>query len=344
MTAQEKFGWGLVGAGRHADRFLAPGIGKSETSRLVAVFSRDKGRGDEFAAKHGSLSAYDSLDALLSDERVQAVFVCSPNHAHKEQVIGAAAAGKHVLCEKPLATSAADCVEMIEACRKAGVRLVVGFHLRHNPVHSALREIVKSGALGQLQVAEIQYMHVTGGAEGGRGSASWRRDPKLAGGGSFLSTGTHALDLLRFVLQRNVIQLSAMADDEWSRSGIERLIQVSLVLEGHMLAWLSAGPMKYPRNELVLYGSSATLRCAGSIGNYGGGSIEIISDQGRRSTNFEACDVYQREIDAFVAGFSSTIESNASGDDGLQANRVAEAVYESLRKGTVVKLSSAEWH
>jgi 1,5-anhydro-D-fructose reductase (1,5-anhydro-D-mannitol-forming) len=340
MTGQSKFGWGLIGIGRHADRFIAPAINKCATGELVAVYSRDRARSSEFAAKHGCVAAYDSLEQMLGDKNVSAVFVCSPNHVHKEQVIQAAAARKHVLCEKPLALSAADCRAMIDACRSAGVKLAVGFHLRHNPVHIAARDIVHSGILGQLQLADVQYMHVITGAAAGRPSAPWRRDPKLAGGGSFLSTGTHALDLLRFVLKREVSQLSAMADDAWRVSKVERLIQISLLFEGHLIATLSAGPMKYPQNQLILYGSSATLHCQGSIGNYGGGSLEVISDQGNQVTQFDTCDVYERELDAFFHGVNGEDDTTAWGEDGWETARVSEAVYESLQKQATVKLLS----
>jgi len=341
MTAQSKFGWGLIGIGRHADRFIAPAISKCGTGQLVAVCSRDKARGREFAAKHGCVAAYDSLEQMLADKNVSAVFVCSPNHVHKEQVIQAAVARKHVLCEKPLALNAADCRTMIDACRSAGVRLAVGFHLRHNPVHTAARDIVRSKILGQLQLAEVQYMHVTTGEAAGRPSAAWRRDAKLAGGGSFLSTGTHAMDLLRFVLQRETIQLSAMADEAWRASGVERLIQVSLWLEGDLIATLSAGPMKYPQNALILYGSAATLCCRGSIGNYGGGALEVISDQGKQVTQFDRCDVYELELDAFFRGVNREDDTTAWGEDGWETARVSEAVYESLKKQATIKLLSA---
>ena len=195
--------------------------------------------------------------------------------------------------------------------------------------------------LGQLQLAEVQYMHVTTGEAAGRPSVPWRRDPKLAGGGSFLSTGTHALDLLRFVLQREAIQLTAMADEAWRASGVERMIQVSLLLQGDLIATLSAGPMKYPQNQLILYGSAATMRCRGSIGNYGGGSLEVISAQGKQVTQFDRCDVYERELDAFFTGVNGGDDISARGEDGWETARVSEAVYESLKKQATVKLLSA---
>ena len=338
MATQEKFGWGLIGTGRHANRFIAPAINKSQTSRLIAIYSRDRTRGSDFAAKHHCAAAYDSLDDLLRNEKVQAVFVCSPNHAHKDHVVRAAGARKHVLCEKPLAPTAAECREMIAACGDAGVRLAVAFNLRHNPVHLAAREAVRSGKLGNVILAEAQYMHVTSGATATRASAPWRRDVRLAGGGSFLSTGVHVLDLLRFVLGKEVAEVSALAGEEWSRTGIERLIQVSLMMQGNLISQLSAGSMKYPQNHLVVYGSAATLRCTGSIGNYGGGLLEVTSDEGTETQHYGPCDVYEREMDTFVAGLNGGDDTSATGHDGYEAARVTEAVYESLKKGMTIKV------
>lgn len=340
MTAPvaKRMGWGLVGVGRHAERFIVPAMGKSASGQLVGVFSRDMGRARQLAERLGCPLATDSIDALVEDARIHAVYVCSPNNAHKDQVVRAAKAGKHVLCEKPLATNARDSLTMVEACRQAGVKLGVGFHLRHNPVHMAAKESVRSGVLGTIQLAEVQYMHVTAGSEGRRQSVAWRRDPIMAGGGSFMSTGVHAIDLLRFVTGKEITQVLALADEEWRSSGIERLIQVSMVVEGDTLASASAGPMKHPLNHLVLYGASATLRCTGSIGNNGGGSIEIVSDDGTQIRRFDTCDVYEHELDAFADSVRNGTEPSASGYDALRVAQIAEGVYESLRTGRAVPL------
>jgi 1,5-anhydro-D-fructose reductase (1,5-anhydro-D-mannitol-forming) len=335
---QKSFGWGLIGTGRHADRLVAPAIYQSSTGRLIAVLSRDMQRARMFAERHGHPSTYDDLDALLEDPRIHAVFICSPNNVHKEQVVRAARAGKHVLCEKPLATTVDDCLMMIEACRQAGVKLGVGFHLRHNPAHILAKEMIASGAIGELLFAEIQYMHVTAGAEGKRQSPAWRMDPDSAGGGSFVGTGVHAVDLLRFVLEREITHVFALADASWYVSRRERLMQVSLLMEGQRVGSLSAGNLRYPANELVLYGELATLRCSGSIGNFGGGRIELISDQGVHKTEVDPCDVYVREVDSFADSVQAGIEPNASGYDGLQVVKVTSGVYESLRSRSLVAL------
>jgi 1,5-anhydro-D-fructose reductase (1,5-anhydro-D-mannitol-forming) len=292
-----------------------------------------------FAESHGSPSAYNDLDALLRDERVSGVFICSPNFVHKEHVLLAAQAGKHILCEKPLATTAEECLEMIEACRRAGVKLGVGFNLRHNPTHVLAKEMITSGSIGELLFAEVQYMHVKKKEEGGRPVALWRKDPNRAGGGSFMGTGPHAIDLLRFVSGREITHVFALADASWDVSGFEQIVQVSLLMADHRVASLSAGGLKYPSNQLVLYGTQSTLRCTGSIGYTDGGRLELISEKGRIQKEFEKCDVYAAQVDSFVESVRAGVEPNASGYDGLQVAKVTSGIYESLRSKRLVELN-----
>src|SRR5918996_875273 len=117
------FGWAIISTGQHADLKIAPAINAAEGAELVAVYSRDQGRADAFAKKHGAKAAYDSLDALLEDSRVEAVFIASPNALHAAQTLQAARAGKHVLAEKPMATTLEDAVAMVKGCGEHGVKL-----------------------------------------------------------------------------------------------------------------------------------------------------------------------------------------------------------------------------
>jgi 1,5-anhydro-D-fructose reductase (1,5-anhydro-D-mannitol-forming) len=292
-----------------------------------------------FAERHGSPSVYNDLDVLLRDKRINGVFICSPNFVHKEHVLLAAKAGKHILCEKPLATNVEDCLEMIEICSRTGIRLGVGFHLRHNPTHILAKEMIASGAIGELLFAELQYVHATAGEEKARPVPSWRKDPNSAGGGSFMGTGPHAVDLLRFVLGREITHVFALADTSWDVSGSEQIIQVSLLMTDHRAASLSAGNLKYPSNQLVLYGTLTTLRCTGSIGYTDRGRLELISEKEGIQNDFEKCDVYVKEVDSFVESVQAGVEPNASGYDGLQVDKVTSGIYESLRSKRLVALN-----
>jgi predicted dehydrogenase len=126
-------GWGIVSTTGIGDESIAPAITALEDAELVGVTSRDLGRAQEFAARHGARLATTSLDELLADPAVEIVYVATPNAQHPDAVKAAAAAGNHVLCEKPLATSVEEAEEAVDACRAAGVKLGINFQTRHYP-------------------------------------------------------------------------------------------------------------------------------------------------------------------------------------------------------------------
>ena len=129
MDAQQ-LGWGIVGPGRIAGAQIAPAIAAAPNSTLISVVGRDLGRATEFAKAHGAVQALESYPAMLADPAVQAVYIATPNALHAGQVIAAAGAGKHVLCDKPLAVTVPDARRCLEECRAAGVRLGLTFQTR----------------------------------------------------------------------------------------------------------------------------------------------------------------------------------------------------------------------
>jgi D-xylose 1-dehydrogenase (NADP+, D-xylono-1,5-lactone-forming) len=153
MTAlkheSELVNWGVLGAARVAEKVLVPGIQRSGNGRVYAVASRTPEKASQFAKKVGARVAYGSYEELLRDDLVQAVYVALPNSLHKEWTIRAAEAGKHVLCEKPMATRYADAVEMVDACRRNGVLLMEAFAHRFHPQNVAVKRIVDEGGIGE---------------------------------------------------------------------------------------------------------------------------------------------------------------------------------------------------
>jgi predicted dehydrogenase len=149
-------GWALVSPGKHADSLVAPAISIAEDTQLVAVCSRDQARADAFAAKHGAQAAYTSLEDLVADARVDAVFIASPNFLHAPYTTIAAQAGKHVLVEKPMAVRVDEAVEMVRTCRAHDVKLGVGFHMRYHPGHQEARRLIGEGVLGTITLVQAQ--------------------------------------------------------------------------------------------------------------------------------------------------------------------------------------------
>src|SRR5579859_7980116 len=147
--------WGLIGLGKIAQVRIAPAFARSPTEHLVAVAGRDPARTAAFAAQHSA--APQTIAGLLADPTITAVYIAAANDLHAEYTLAAAAAGKHVLCEKPLARTAEEAEAMIVACRAAGVSLGTAFMMRFHPVHQAIRDLIAAGTLGKLLQARVQF-------------------------------------------------------------------------------------------------------------------------------------------------------------------------------------------
>jgi predicted dehydrogenase len=148
--------WGFVGAGNVTEAKASPGGAfTQDRSRVVAVMRTDIARAEEYAERNGIERAYDTVEELCADPEVNAVFVCTPHHLHKEHALAAIAAGKHVLCEKPLTITTEDGAEIVEAARRAGVVLAAAYYRRFYPVLERLHEIVRSGQLGTLTSVQM---------------------------------------------------------------------------------------------------------------------------------------------------------------------------------------------
>jgi 1,5-anhydro-D-fructose reductase (1,5-anhydro-D-mannitol-forming) len=142
--------WGIIGLGKIADTEIAPAITASSQGELRGVVSRDPGRAEAFAVRHGAERALTSLDELLADPGVDAVYIATPNALHAGGVVAAARAGKHVMCDKPLALSVADARRAVASCEQAGVRLGITFQTRFHDNFGRFRELVQDGSLGEI--------------------------------------------------------------------------------------------------------------------------------------------------------------------------------------------------
>ena len=253
-------GWAIAGIGSHADLKIAPAMKRARDSRLVAVYSRDQGRADAFAEAHGVDVAYSSLDAMLADSRVDAVFVASPNHLHAPQTIRAAAAGKHVLAEKPMANSVSAAAAMIDACRDHRVVLGLGFELRFHPAHLWARQLIDAGTIGHIRLAHGQW------GRGNRGEPEhlprtglreWWETPELIGEASVLvGLGVHVFDLMRFLLREEIVEVAAMTDGQTDHQPLEHIATIALRMSSGTIAQVMCGRMlPDTQNDLALYGS-----------------------------------------------------------------------------------------
>jgi 1,5-anhydro-D-fructose reductase (1,5-anhydro-D-mannitol-forming) len=185
--------WGILGCGDVAEKKGGPALYQATGSELIAVMRRDKAKAVDFATRHGAKRAYDRVEDLLADTEIDAVYIATPPHLHCEQTILCAKAGKHVLCEKPMALNSRESEEMVTACESAGVFLHIAYYRRFWPKFVALKNALDAGAIGTILGARL-LMTTTAGNTG------WRVDPKTAGGGHVVDVGSHRLDMLVHLL------------------------------------------------------------------------------------------------------------------------------------------------
>ncbi|NLW85428.1 MAG: Gfo/Idh/MocA family oxidoreductase [Planctomycetes bacterium] len=190
--------WGVIGSGGIAMRRTIPeGIMQAANAQLVAIYDVNQQANRDLAAKLG-VKACAFEDELLGEE-IDAVYIATPAYLHHDQVIRAADAGKHILCEKPLGLTVAQAQAMLNACRQASVELGAAFMMRFQSQHQAALKMIQEGRLGQMVFARAQlscwYPPIQG---------AWRQDPKLGGGGSLIDMGGHCIDLLEMFLGKAV--------------------------------------------------------------------------------------------------------------------------------------------
>ena len=191
--------WGIIGCGDVCEVKSGPGLQKARGSGLVAVMRRDGAKAEDYAQRHGVARWYDSGDALIGDPKVDAVYIATPPGNHLEYTRMAALAGKPVYVEKPMARTHAECQEMADLCKAAGVPLFVAYYRRCLPRFVAVREAVQSGRIGQPQTAHIVFRRPPSPKELGP-DKPWRVIPEHSGGGHLWDMGSHALDFLDYVL------------------------------------------------------------------------------------------------------------------------------------------------
>ena len=268
-----RLGWAVVGCGWVARDYVIPALQGSTNARLVALCDADAEA--LIRSPADDVSRYTSLSGVLADKDVEAVYIATPNHLHAAMTEACAAAGKHVLCEKPMAITPQDALRMLAACQRAGVHYATAFDQRHHAAHRRLRTLVKEGALGTITQARIHYACWLPADWAPR---NWRIDPEQAGGGAMIDLAPHGLDLLEVLLGDEWQTLTALtqrrvhtyAVDDGAvlmgqfRSGALGLLQVAYNC-----------PDAYPRRTLELIGTKARALAYNTMGQTPGGALSL---------------------------------------------------------------------
>lgn len=323
--------WGIIGPGNIANSSMAPAINRDPNSDLVAVVSRDQDRADTFAQKHGARWAGTDYDAMLARDDVDAVLVTTPNALHAGQVVAAARAGKHVLCDKPLALDAASAKRAVHACRQAGVKLGINFQTRHHAPFREARRIIEAGEIGDVVEVQIDA------SPGRRPPGGWRTDPELAGLGSVNNIAVHIYDALRFLLGTEVTEVAAMFNTGHESGVIETLPMVLMRFESGTLAYANGNQATpFPLNEIVIHGTRGRIDGRGITRPLMEGDMTVVTEAGSRTDSWSTMDCYDRTVAAFSEAVIAGRDPNPSGVDGLRSVQLTDAIATAARERRTV--------
>ncbi len=328
--------WGIIGFGAIADKCTAPAMLEAPGSALVSLMCRSMDKARLCAQKYGVPKYWDNADELIADREIDAVYIATPVSLHCPYAVAAARAGKHVLVEKPMAVSASECWEMIQACTANNVKLMVCFYQRFNARHQKMRELLAGGALGKLSAARIQFTQYHPYTP-----AAWRYDPRH-GGGSVMDTGSHCIDLLRFLLAREVVQVAAVTNNLMFHGPVEDTASIVLCFDDGTQSVITthfSSPAwdQTAANVVEVYGERGVMIAAPINDKFSRGELRWNVGQGWESYQAEQ-STHVAMLEAFTQSIESDTPPPVTGADGLANMRIIEAIYQSSRERRFIRL------
>ncbi len=252
----KKIRYGIIGFGNFAERAIMPAIRLSNNSELVAIQKRSRVNAKSKSEEHSIPFCFDSVEALVSSNEVDAVFIVSANSQHYRETLLAAQAKKHVLVEKPIAINFLQAKEMIEACERNNVKFMAGHMLRFSPLLQRMKEIVNSGLIGEITFAQSHFVY-----DAQLSQRKWVLDKKNAGGGPLFDIGIHCLDSMRFVLDDDlVVEVNNFMNPQHTETGVEKTSLLSFQFsKGTIGSIFSSYESSYRQSYIEFFGTKGSI-------------------------------------------------------------------------------------
>lgn len=340
---------GIIGCGKISQVRHIPEYEANPSAQVVGLFDVNAERAHGLAEVHGC-HAYDSLEELLANPDIDAVSVCTSNATHAESSIAALRAGKHVLCEKPMATSIEECEAMVEAACEADLKLMIDQNQRFARAHIRAKELLDAGRIGDILTFRTTFGH--GGPETWSvdpGIASWFFDPKRAAMGAMADLGVHKTDLIQWLIGQRVVTAAAKVATLDKRDAAGNLVGVDdnalciYTMDGGAMGTMTASWTYYgpEDNSTILYGTRGIMRIYADPSH----SIEVDLCNGETEC-YDVAAIQTNDnqtasgvIDAFVSCIERDAEPLVSGESVLAAMRAVFACVESSKSGKTVEVA-----
>jgi 1,5-anhydro-D-fructose reductase (1,5-anhydro-D-mannitol-forming) len=321
--------WGLIGASTIAAQHMI-GAFRANGDEVVAVMSADADRAAAYARHHAIARGVSSLDDLVHSQDIDAVYISTTNELHRHQVFAAADAGKHVLCEKPLALSLYDARSMVARCRERGVVMGTNHHLRNAATHRAMREAIKAARIGRPLFARVFHAvylppHLQG----------WRIDRPEAGGGVVLDITVHDADTLRFVLDDEPVAVAALTSrGGMGRAGLADGVMGVVRFESGLIAQFhDAFTTRYATTGFEVHGEEGSLIGSDCMTQMSKGEVMLRTKDGQRQLPITHENLYLRSVRLFDDAVAGRGQPSATGEDGIKSLSVALSTLEAAQMG-----------
>ncbi len=328
LAATRPVGYAAIGLGRISDIFMRA-CANSQTAKITAlVTGHPDTKGVKYSGMYGipksSVYTYDTFDKIIDNKDVDAVYIGLPNSMHCEYTVRAAAAGKHVLCEKPMAISSAECRQMIDACRKADRKLMIAYRIQYEPLWNHAIDIIKSGGIGQLQSFQ-------GGFYGQMAAGEWRLTRKLGGGGALLDLGIYPLNAIRHITGEEPTDFTAVVatrDQSGRFAEVEQSMEWTMKFPSGILASCGCSYGETGPNFLMINGEKGALEVNPGF-TYSGPHLRGFANGQPIEIQSPGVHPYLFTIEAeyFADCVRNNKEPMSAGEEGLKDMLAMEAIY-----------------
>jgi predicted dehydrogenase len=321
--------FGIAGFGLHAVRRLMPGFAQARICKVVALSRRDSGKAKEAAAEYGIPHIFASTAALCRCPEVDAVLVTTPNACHLQDVLTAVAAGKPVLCEKPMGMNADECRRMVEAAGSAGVLLGVAQVFRFEESTAKFRERIAAGDIGRPIFARAEFSFPGSGHH-----RTWLYNRSMSGGGPIADVGVHCIDALRYILQDEPRLVSALGCSDEKSGDVEAAAVLTLKFQRGTLATVLVSFRTHYRTPLEIVGDGGVLRANDALNVERPITLELWREGQRVAEETVSNQLaYAKQVDSFAAAVEEREVFPVLGQQGWQNQVVLDAAYRSLSSG-----------
>ena len=343
LPPDRRLGYAVVGLGHLSLEEILPALSNCKKSKLAALVSGNLDKMKKVAAQFGVKEAdcytYQNFDEIKNNKEVDIIYIVLPNGLHKEYVIRSAEAGKHVLCEKPMANSSAECREMIAACKNANVKLMIAYRIHYQPHNRKLRELLQNKEFGSAKYVEAHNSQSSANVD------HWRHKKELAGGGALPDIGLYCLNTTRFILDQEPVEVFAY---QYSTPGNPLFKEVE-----ELVSW----QMRFPTGVIAGCATDYDVHESRRYRvNCERGWIDIdqaYAYSGQRLKTSRADGIMKRSEEIMLAEnnqfaaemdhFSDCIINDKKpytpGEEGLQDHIIMEAIYKSAKEGKPIKIN-----